>query len=134
VLGPRALSARTAAQSSRPHYVGAASGEQLFKVFCLLQKPLGDCGFTVLRVDREGFGESVGMRHPVTGDYSPRPLEPLLLRAEVERHLGISRAGLWRLVKAGDLPAIHIGRRVRFRRDDLDEFLRARRSGARKAA
>lgn len=42
---------------------------------------------------------------------------------EAADYLGISRTGLWRLLKAGRLPCVRIGGRTLFRRSDLDAFL-----------
>lgn len=39
------------------------------------------------------------------------------------KYIGISRAGMWRLLKAGELQCVRIGGRTLFRRVDLDAFL-----------
>jgi excisionase family DNA binding protein len=42
---------------------------------------------------------------------------------EGARLLGISRATLYRLVAAGEIPIVRIGRSSRIRRKDLDDFI-----------
>jgi len=55
--------------------------------------------------------------------------EPILLsQEEVAHRLAISRTTLWRLVKAGDLEAIHIGSRALIVKKSLDEFLASKRT------
>ena len=46
--------------------------------------------------------------------------------ADAERYCGLSRVSLWRLVKSGELPAYRVGRSVRFRRTELDNFFEER--------
>jgi|GEM_PF-2062444 len=50
---------------------------------------------------------------------------PLLLTGEqVCGELAISRVTLWRLVKAGDIKSVRLGRRcIRFSRDELRAYL-----------
>lgn len=42
---------------------------------------------------------------------------------EVADHLRVSSMTVYRLVKAGDLPAVRIGKSYRVREDDLDAYL-----------
>lgn len=50
--------------------------------------------------------------------------EKLLLDVrETCETLGISRTLLWKLTSRGDLPALKIGRAVRFRADDVRGFV-----------
>lgn len=42
---------------------------------------------------------------------------------EAAQYLGISRTGLWRLLKSGALPPCRIGGRTLVRRTDLDALL-----------
>jgi excisionase family DNA binding protein len=43
--------------------------------------------------------------------------------AEVADHLRVSSMTVYRLVKAGDLPAVRVGKSYRVREDDLDAYL-----------
>jgi excisionase family DNA binding protein len=43
--------------------------------------------------------------------------------AEVAEHLRVSSMTVYRLVKAGDLPAVRVGKSYRVREDDLDAYL-----------
>lgn len=57
-------------------------------------------------------------------------IEPLLTPAEAAALLGISVEEVWSLCRAGDLPAVKIGRsrygRTRIRPEDLREYQRRR--------
>ncbi|MCA1846497.1 MAG: helix-turn-helix domain-containing protein [Actinobacteria bacterium] len=46
--------------------------------------------------------------------------------AEVADLLRVSTMTVYRLVKAGDLPAVRVGRSYRLREDDVDRFLASR--------
>ncbi len=54
----------------------------------------------------------------------------LLTPREAAHSLSISERTLWTLAQRGDLPAIHIGRSVRYCIDDLRRYIEARRQGA----
>jgi excisionase family DNA binding protein len=56
------------------------------------------------------------------------PRQPLLLTVdEVAQLLGLSRRTVWRLRSTGRIPApVRIGRSVRWRRADVDEWISAR--------
>lgn len=43
-----------------------------------------------------------------------------------QQYSGMSRGFLWQRISAGELRAYKVGRKVRIRRSDLDEFLRRR--------
>ena len=63
-----------------------------------------------------------------------RPLdpraEPLLLRpAEAARFLAISPRKLWELTNCREVPAIRIGRALRYPTEDLRAWVAARRAG-----
>ncbi len=67
---------------------------------------------------------------PITGtdsratDYAPWTLAERLLTAnEVAGMLHISRSGVYQLVRRGDLPSIKIGSALRFRGQDVREFM-----------
>ncbi len=42
---------------------------------------------------------------------------------QVEAYCGLSRTTCWRLIKAGEVEAVKIGRMVKVRRSSLDEYL-----------
>jgi excisionase family DNA binding protein len=55
------------------------------------------------------------------------PTTPLLVDArEAARLLAISPRKLWSLTRLGDVPSMRVGRVVRYRISDLDEWTRAR--------
>jgi excisionase family DNA binding protein len=45
---------------------------------------------------------------------------------EVARQLRVSNMTVYRLINAGELPAVRIGRSYRLRADDVDAYLAAR--------
>ncbi len=53
------------------------------------------------------------------------PLPRLLSIAEFRQHVPISRMGVVRLIKAGKLCPVKVGRRVFFRDDDVRAFIRS---------
>ena len=48
---------------------------------------------------------------------------PLLTVAEVAAVLRVSNMTIYRLIKAGDVPALRVGKNYRIRSTDLDAFL-----------
>lgn len=48
---------------------------------------------------------------------------PLLTAEEVGAYLKIGRSTVYMLLQKGDLPCVHIGRAVRVRRVDLQQFV-----------
>ena len=46
---------------------------------------------------------------------------------EAQEFTGLGRTTLWRLITAGGLPAVKIGRSVRISREGLQEFMRSQR-------
>jgi excisionase family DNA binding protein len=50
--------------------------------------------------------------------------------AEVARQLRVSNMTVYRLINAGDLPAVRIGKSYRLRGDDVDRYLSARYTAA----
>jgi excisionase family DNA binding protein len=56
--------------------------------------------------------------------------ENFLTTEEVLDYLKVNLRTVYRLIKAGKIPAVRIGRQWRFRRQDLDAWLRAVRSDA----
>ncbi len=49
--------------------------------------------------------------------------EPLLTAAEAAYMLHISRTRLYRLIRSGQLPVLHLGRMVRFVPQDIRDFI-----------
>jgi excisionase family DNA binding protein len=50
----------------------------------------------------------------------------LLTVGEVARQLRVSNMTVYRIIKAGDLPAIRVGRGYRLREDDVRKYLERR--------
>ena len=48
---------------------------------------------------------------------------PLLTRKQAARYLSVSESTLDRLTARHQLPAVHIGRNVHFRKHDLDAYI-----------
>ncbi len=53
------------------------------------------------------------------------PQESLLTTEDVLRYLRINARTLYRLIHAGELPAVRVGRQWRIKRRDLDRFVAA---------
>lgn len=62
-------------------------------------------------------------------DTVPAPM--LLTAAETARRLGICPKSLWSLTRSGRLPAVRIGRAVRYDVADIRRFIEASKGGAR---
>lgn len=50
---------------------------------------------------------------------------PLLTAAEVAAQLRVSTMTIYRLIRAGELPAVRVGRNYRVREEDLAAYLEA---------
>jgi excisionase family DNA binding protein len=59
---------------------------------------------------------------------SPGELQAFLTTEEVLGYLKVTPRTIYRLIRAGELPAVRIGRQWRFRRADLDEWLDRQRT------
>jgi excisionase family DNA binding protein len=59
---------------------------------------------------------------------SPSELEAFLTTEEVLGYLKVTPRTIYRLIRAGELPAVRIGRQWRFRRTDLNEWLDRQRA------
>jgi putative molybdopterin biosynthesis protein len=58
-------------------------------------------------------------------------MEPPLLTAEdVAQQLRIKKYTVYELIKRGELPSSRVGKRVRVSQEDIDRYLRARRTGS----
>jgi len=60
----------------------------------------------------------VPVDHPLAGDR-------LYTVAEVAGHMRVSNMTVYRLIKAGDLPAVRVGKNYRIRARDLEAYLDA---------
>ena len=54
---------------------------------------------------------------------------PFLTTAEVMAYLHVNLRTVYRLIRAGQLPAVRVGRQWRFRKSDIDAWLQSERSG-----
>jgi len=61
-------------------------------------------------------------RHGMSAYASERPTS-LLTIAELARLLGIGRTTVYRLVNTGELRAVRVGERLRFRPEDVNAYL-----------
>ncbi len=52
--------------------------------------------------------------------------EPLLTVGEVATMMRVSNMTVYRLIKAGQLPAVRVGKNYRIRRSDVNDYLDAR--------
>jgi excisionase family DNA binding protein len=50
---------------------------------------------------------------------------PLLTAGETASYLKVARSTVWRLVEAGQLPAVRLGKVVRVRKSSLDAYIAA---------
>ena len=57
---------------------------------------------------------------------APEATSAFVTVGEVARQLRVSNMTVYRLINAGDLPAVRIGRSYRLRADDVDAYLAAR--------
>lgn len=64
-----------------------------------------------------------------TQDAARLQVKLLLKVPEAAEVTGYAPSFLWRLIQRGDLPAVRVGRSVRIRRDDLEAFIDAHRTG-----
>lgn len=55
--------------------------------------------------------------------YPDRERQPFLTTEQVLGYLNTTPRTIYRLIRNGELPAIRIGRRWRFRRADLDQWV-----------
>ena len=60
--------------------------------------------------------------------------DTFLTTEEVLEYLNVNLRTVYRLIKAGNIPAIRVGRQWRFRKRDLDKWLDSQRIGDAKAA
>ncbi len=63
---------------------------------------------------------------PLRPASEPHPFGRFLTVAEVARSLRVSTMTVYRIIKAGELPAVRVGRGYRIRPDDLRRYLEQR--------
>ncbi|MGI9622663.1 MAG: helix-turn-helix domain-containing protein [Acidimicrobiales bacterium] len=56
----------------------------------------------------------------------PEGLSRFMTVAEVASLMRVSTMTVYRLIKAGDIPAVRVGKSYRLREDDVDRFLSSR--------
>jgi len=57
-----------------------------------------------------------------------QPEPDLLSQADVAHRLGVSRTTVWRLVRSGQLPVVHVGARALVPRTAVERFIEDRTS------
>jgi excisionase family DNA binding protein len=64
-------------------------------------------------------------QHLATTEYNPprKSLAPVLSINEAARVLGVQRSTIYRLLRTGEIEAVRVGKRKRFRPEDLDAYL-----------
>ena len=65
-------------------------------------------------------------------DEDPLETDRLLTTPEVARFLHVSRSLIYWLIERGDLPTVHIGHALRFRRGDVQAYICKRAARPRK--
>lgn len=55
-----------------------------------------------------------------------KELDECLTTDQVQAYLRITSRAMYRMIRAGELPAIRVGRQWRFRRSDMDRWLAQR--------
>jgi excisionase family DNA binding protein len=63
--------------------------------------------------------------------YGRRTTTQLLTINDVAHHFAISRDSVYRLVESGALPTFRVGERMRFRVEDVEEYLQTHREASR---
>lgn len=63
------------------------------------------------------------MPHLATENYGATRLAPVLSVNDAARVLGVERSTIYRLLRTGELQAVRVGKRKRFRPEDLDAYL-----------
>jgi excisionase family DNA binding protein len=67
----------------------------------------------------------------IVGDAPERPQEKrdleLLSIAQVCQQLGMGKSWVYRRLRSGEIPTMRLGRSIKVRREDLEEYLQSRR-------
>ncbi len=72
----------------------------------------------------------LGFEETLPGEASGRPnsrAPELLSMAEVCEALGMGKSWTYRRVKGGEIPSVKLGRSIKVKREDLDEYLEGQR-------
>lgn len=72
----------------------------------------------------------IGFEETLLGEASGRPnsrAPELLSMAEVCEALGMGKSWTYRRGKSGEIPSVKLGRSIKVKREDLDEYLNSRR-------
>lgn len=94
--------------------------------------PIG--GYGKFRARHEDPGPGAGASDAVHASPVPDQADEFMTVAEVAATLRLNQQTVRNWIDAGTLPAVHIGRRVRIRRDDFDALLDASVIGTRQVA
>lgn len=68
---------------------------------------------------------AAGAAEGTSTSVAPAPARPLFTKKSLCAYLGVSQSTLDRLVSAGKLASCRIGGQVRFRPDDVEDFIAA---------
>jgi excisionase family DNA binding protein len=71
------------------------------------------------------------MSHLATKNYKAGPPLPVLSVNEAAHVLGVERSTIYRLLRSGDLRSVRVGKRQKFRPEDLVAYLEQRREPVR---
>ena len=63
------------------------------------------------------------MSHIATESYAAGRLAPVLSVNEAAHILGVQRSTLYRLLRNGELDSVRVGKRRKFRPEDIDAYL-----------
>jgi excisionase family DNA binding protein len=78
----------------------------------------------------------VEFEESISGEATLRPQEgeQLLSIPQLCQELGMGRSWLYRRLRSGEIPSIRLGRTIKVRRDELEEYLQSHHYPARQAA
>jgi excisionase family DNA binding protein len=78
----------------------------------------------------------VEFEESISGEATLRPQEgeQLLSIPQLCQELGMGRSWLYRRLRSGEIPSIRLGRTIKVRRDELEEYLQSHHYPTRQAA
>jgi excisionase family DNA binding protein len=78
----------------------------------------------------------VEFEESISGEATLRPQEgeQLLSIPQLCQELGMGRSWLYRRLRSGEIPSIRLGRSIKVRRDELEEYLQSHHYPTRQAA
>ncbi len=93
-----------------------------------LKQALGDFRQALEQVE----SAMVHLEEALTGEASVRPEKSrkgldLLSLAEVCQELGMGKSWVYHRIKSGEIPSVKLGRNIKVKREDLDQYLEAQR-------